>query len=99
MTSLLDHALFAATANDVDDPVRARPAGYAPAQLHERSERCWAVVGEPDGAIAENAEGRLIMRLTRDEARLVASAMNAALVCGSRAAPGPSAARLSLVPA
>lgn len=97
MTSVLNHALFATPAeNAFDEPARARPIGYAPAQLHERSERCWAVVGQPDGAIAETAEGRLIMRLTHDEARLVASAMNAAIGGAGRPA---QPARIGLVPA
>lgn len=37
-------------------------------QLHTRHERGWAVIDTQSGAIAEDRSGRLIMRLSRQEA-------------------------------
>lgn len=37
-------------------------------QLHARHERGWAVIDAESGAIAEDRGGRLIMRLSREEA-------------------------------
>lgn len=36
----------------------------------------WAVVGQPSGAIALNADGGLIMRLERGEAQRIADRLN-----------------------
>jgi len=52
---------------------------FVAVQLHERSDFCWAVIGEPDGAIVEDADGALVMRLTMDEAHEIAASMNAML--------------------
>lgn len=61
------------------EPSRPAAMRYSAVQLHERSNRCWAVVGEPGGAIAEDETGALLMRLTADDARRMAAAMNGVL--------------------
>lgn len=46
---------------------------FSPRRLHRYDQRCWAVVGDVDGAILV-VEGRLLLRLTFDEARVAADA-------------------------
>ncbi len=48
-------------------------------RLNDQSERSWAVVEKPSGAIATDAEGRLIMRLSESEARQLAANMTLSL--------------------
>lgn len=66
---------------------RIRFERFVAVQLHERSDFCWAVVGEPDGAIVEDADGALVMRLTMDEAHDIAASMNAMLQATGRRTP------------
>lgn len=63
---------------------RTRPAqglvsrlGFAPQKLHSWSVAAWAVISVATGAIATDAQNRLLMRLTETEANRIAAAMSA----------------------
>lgn len=47
------------------------PQTFSPRKLHQFDDLCWAVVGDIDGAILA-VDGKLLMRLTFEEARLAA---------------------------
>jgi hypothetical protein len=53
--------------------VRAPPESFRIMRLNTFSERAWAVVESPSGAIAHDLAGRLLIRLTREEALETAS--------------------------
>lgn len=52
-------------------------SGFAPQKLHSWSVAAWAVISVATGAIAMDAENRLLMRLTESEANRIAAAMSA----------------------
>lgn len=50
---------------------------YITLRLNTYSEQGWAVVSRRTGAIASDASGALLMRLSREEAERIASALTA----------------------
>lgn len=86
MTADRHDRLLVATGSCVDaqtSDVRAFDLSFEPAKLHDRSPLCWAVVGHPSGAIAEDGRGMLLMRLDRARARQAAIELTAVRSAGS----------------
>ena len=55
------------------------PTHFTADPIHDRNDRNWAVLSQPSGAIAEDDQGALLMRLTEDEATALAAEMSSAL--------------------
>lgn len=56
--------------------LRANDNSYEALQLNMETDRGWAVVGVQSGAVAVGDDGRLLMYMTEDEARLMAQALS-----------------------
>lgn len=64
-------------ASSCSNAILIRDTAFEAVKLHDRSPRCWAVIGQQSGAVADDENGALLLRLERDDARAIAAALNA----------------------